>query len=552
MAAAGWEVVIPLDCEGGKQAIARILEDPDRELEQRLQLILRRSADTEIGRKYGLGDVGSLDELRDRVPPTPYSEMKPYITRMVEREEGDLLFPGTATFYAQTSGTSGDPKLFPYTSDEARFGALRLGCVIQGIEDAHPGSTSSALTFFGRGREQATARGVPIGSAAGYILDLFDHPWINWLPTALWGIADFDARYYSALRVTIPRRVRMIGAFNPSTVLMLFDKAAQFGDRLVNDLRSGGLSSDVNLPSDVRDVLAPELAPAPEAADRLAQALEQRGRFEPLDVWPELSVIVTWKAGMCAHYLPDLAARAPGCPIFSTLYSASEGIFAVPLRTEWIGGIPAVMESVLEFYPAEGSPETGPFVPISQLETGRQYRMLLTNHRGLFRYPIDDVCFVETWEKNCPVIAFSHRHGNTSSLTGEKLTEPQINTAMARVVAASGLRPREFQVAPLWGAPPRYVVLVEFDRADPDRDQLQALAREFDRALDDLNVEYASKRKSARLGPAAVGLLRSGEFERMRRERTEDRGRSDAQVKIPRLVRELVHLDDYSIEDMTE
>jgi hypothetical protein len=551
MAAAPDPRMRALDCQAGGRAIERILEDPEAVMEERLRQLLERGAATEFGRKHRLGAVRSLAEYRDRVPPTRYEDMAPYVARMVEEDAADLLFPGKAVFFAQTSGTSGDPKLFPYSADEVDFGALRLGAVVQAIEDAHAGATSAGVTFFGRGREAVTPGGVPIGSASGFILSLFDHPWLNWMPPEIWEVADFDARYYAALRIAIPRRVRMLKAFNPSTIIMLFDKALEFGSSLVEDLRAGRLSSEVKLPGEVRQALAPHLRPDPDAAERLARVLERRGRFEPLEIWPQLSVIVTWKAGMCAHYLPDLAARAPGCGIFSTIYSASEGIFALPLRTEWRGGIPAVMESVLEFYPANGSPEGGPFVPLSRLEKGQEYRMLLTNHRGLFRYPIDDVSTVETWEKNAPVIAFSHRYGNTSSLTGEKLTEPQVNAAMERALAGRGLRPRDFQVAPLWASPPHYVVLVEFEGPDPGEAALRDLAQAIDRALHDLNVEYASKRKTARLGPAAVGVLRAGEFERMRRERSSDRGRSDAQVKIPRLVRELANLDDYSITSTT-
>jgi hypothetical protein len=209
------------------------------------------------------------------------------------------------------------------------------------------------------------------------------------------------------------------------------------------------------------------------------------------------------------------------------------------------------METVLEFYPADATPEPGTFVPLTRLEPARDYRMLLTNHRGLYRYPLDDVIRVEAWHGKAPVIAFSHRYGNTSSLTGEKLTEVQINAAMERALGGRALRPKEFQVAPLWGSPPRYLVVVEFEGRDPSDDELRELAQALDRAITTLNVEYASKRKTDRLGPPVLGLLRSGEFERMRRARTADRGRSDAQVKIPRLIRELVKVEDYAIQRLT-
>ena len=210
------------------------------------------------------------------------------------------------------------------------------------------------------------------------------------------------------------------------------------------------------------------------------------------------------------------------------------------------------MTSVIEFYPADVSPETGPFLPPSGLQVGQEYRMLLTNSRGLYRYELEDVVVVESKEGNAPVIAFSHRLGNTSSLTGEKLTEVQVNLSMDSALAGASSRPRDFQLAPMWGEPPRYLLVAEYEGGSPPSEALHQLLAAFEEGLQRMNVEYASKRKSGRLRSPQFATLRVGEFERLRKERTEDRGRSDAQVKIPRLIRSLRTLDDYRTESVYE
>jgi hypothetical protein len=316
----------------------------------------------------------------------------------------------------------------------------------------------------------------------------------------------------------------------------LFKKGAEFGDALVDDLTRGSLEAGPPGTESVAARFKHLLQPAPEAAARLRQSLRAHGAFLPTEVWPHLEVLQAWKAGACAHYIPMLRERAPGCAVRPMATSSSEAQLMVPLSDEWDGGIPALRATVLEFLPEDAGPTPDAFLDALELEEGRGYCVALTNRRGLYRYLMDDVFFVEGRHGNMPILRFSHRKGVTSSLTGEKLTEAHVQGALeATGDALAGVV--DFQLVPEWGEPPRYVLLLELS-GTLGLDRLQNALRAFEEGLVRANVEYAAKRSSGRLGAPEMIVLESGEFERMRRAASV--GRSDAQVKIVHLKKDLL------------
>ena len=79
-----------------------------------------------------------------------------------------------------------------------------------------------------------------------------------------------------------------------------------------------------------------------------------------------------------------------------------------------------------------------------------------------------------------------------------------------------------------------YVFAVELDGTVPSRMQLARLLAEIDAALAALNLEYAQKRQSRRLGPPVLCVMKTGWFERSTA-RAVRAGSRDAQFKAPLL-----------------
>ena len=121
------------------------------------------------------------------------------------------------------------------------------------------------------------------------------------------------------------------------------------------------------------------------------------------------------------------------------------------------------------------------------------------------------------------MVEFLGKGDRFANLTGEKLSEHHVTQAMAKVGWAVGA----YTVAPVWNeAQPHYAILVE------EAESLTPLAA-LDEALADVNVEYAAKRQSGRLGPIRAAILPPGTWATWDRERLVKSGGSAEQYKRP-------------------
>jgi hypothetical protein len=140
-----------------------------------------------------------------------------------------------------------------------------------------------------------------------------------------------------------------------------------------------------------------------------------------------------------------------------------------------------------------------------ELDTGGVYRVIMTTSAGLYRYDIGDCVRVAGYEGQAPILEFLHRGARVSSITGEKLTEWHVTTAMERAGEAFGLIHTSFVIAPVWAELPFYRVYLENHQVDR-----VGFGRRIDEELSRLNIEYASKRSSQRLGPVEIESLPNG------------------------------------------
>jgi hypothetical protein len=195
-----------------------------------------------------------------------------------------------------------------------------------------------------------------------------------------------------------------------------------------------------------------------------------------------------------------------------------------------------------EFIPEEEKGTNDPSVLLAhELQEGRNYYILLTTSSGLCRYDIQDVVRCTGFLGTTPLLEFLNKGAHISSITGEKISENQVVTAVRECLGPLRLDLGHFTVAPAWGEPPRYRFLVEESNL-PSADMGTRLVAETDRCLKNLNPEYNEKRHTGRLGPMALQLLPQGTWDRFCRKRQSQLGGSIEQYKHPCLV---PHLEFY-------
>ena len=523
------------------------------EAQQRLlREILKTNAETEFGRRHGFGGITSLPEFQERVPICGYQDLEPYITAAMEGKPAQLTRHPPVLF-TTTSGTTGASKYIPMTREGKRAKSRLTWLWLCGLYRDHPGVVGGRiLSVVSPEVESYAPSGVPCGAESGHAYRTLPKPVQSMYtaPYAVFTIGDYEAKYYTLLRLAAGQDISCIATVNPSTIVLLAERLGQHTEAIIRDVRNGSLSQDFAVPEAIRSSL--HLRPDPERARHLEQAAAAGdGVLRPGLAWPTLAAIGCWKGGTVGAYLAKFDTYFPQRPPIRDLgYYATELRGSVPLSDQGDAGVAAVGTNLLEFHPAEDdrAPEGRDLLPIERLEVGQRYFVYVTNGSGLYRYDMNDIVEVVGHHGKAPLIRFIQKGKGVVSFTGEKLYEVQVIAAVEEALAA--LRGRYHFIAAVAelvdGTIPRLVFLTEFDAPISDHDG-SALVDRIDAALGTHNSEYETKRKSLRYGAPILRVVRSGEYDRYRRRMVEG-GRSDGQFKILRLTSDTSFAAEFEAE----
>ena len=504
--------------------------------------MLKRNSDTAIGRKYDFASISSIEDFQQKVPILDYKDHEPYIQASLQGEPRQLTAQSPC-FYATTSGTTGTPKYIPVTPESRSAKSRLLRVWLSKLHLDHPKIFSGRmLSVVSPEVESMSPSGVPCGAESGHGYRSAPKPMkaIYSSPYDTFEIKDYDAKYYTLLRIAVAQSVTFLFSCNPSTVLLLAQRMGEFAQDIIDDIRNGTLSDKFEVPDKIRGECEPYMQPDPDRADELQEILQRTGSLTPKDVWPHLCVIACWKGGSVGTYLkkfskyfsPDVAIRDLG-------YLSSENRGSIPLTDAGISGPLSVATNFFEFLPEDhqGVPEPGDLLTIDQLAEGESYYIYVTTLAGLYRYDMNDIIQVMGYYENTPMIRFLQKGKGVISFTGEKLYESQVITAVERaLVSISGQYDFITALGELEDDKPRYTFLVEFDQP-PDDEQALVWLKEMDAQLQKLNIEYHGKRDSKRLWPAALKIIKPGEFGRYRKRMVEG-GKLDGQFKTLKLTKD--------------
>ena len=399
------------------------------------------------------------------------------------------------------------------------------------LERKRNGSFSKGAVLTGKCREGSTADGTLICSSSGAVRNIFSsHPFFLSAPEDVYEEIDTTTRWLQmGFFLCQHQELRMLAALNPSTILTFLKILHDHREELAQSIKIG---------------IAPrsqmKANSSEEVSERILAAQKIAGRLAPSSIWPHLDTICIWRSAGAQHYLPTFEKLSPTSTLWPMHSASTEAALLVPLAESHSGGYPSLRATYFEWFEAGGSHKD--CVPIEELDIDKSYRVAVTNFRGLFRYLLEDEFRVVEKPSKTPILELVGRIGMTSSLTGEKLTSTQIMSAVASIEKNTI---DEFQVCPVWGDPPAYVLIVSLSEM-VNSNQLESWLRIFEDTLCDLNNEYRSKRKSHRLGVPRMWITDDG-FLNLRRALTEDQNRSDAQYKHVHLQKNFVDEKNYNI-----
>ena len=463
-----------------------------------LARLLADAAGTQWAAAHRYAPGMDYDRFAERTPISTYDDFKDDIDRM-RRGEADVLCKGRVKWYAKSSGTTNDKSKFIPVS--ARY-----------LRDTHYAGGTDAVALYLRNNPKSR-----LFDGRALILGGSHAPNYN-LPHSL--VGDLS----SILIENINPLVNLVRT--PSKKVALLSDFEEKRDRIAAVASRQNVTNLSGVPSWMMAVLN--------------RVIELPGK--PIcEVWPNLEVF--FHGGVAFTPYREQYRRLianPGMHYMET-YNASEGFFGLQDDPADSAMLLMIDYGVFyEFVPLEdvGMPEAQA-VPLWEVETGRNYAMVITTTGGLWRYMIGDtVRFTQTDPYKFVIT------GRTKSFInafGEELIVDNAERGLQAACAATGAQVKDYTAAPVFmndRGSCRHQWLIEFDRPPQS---LETFAEKLDQALQTLNSDYEAKRyKNLTLQRLEVIAAPKGLFDLW----LKSKGKLGGQHKVPRLCNDRRIMDE--------
>jgi hypothetical protein len=458
-------------------------------------------------------------EFQENVRPGTYDDFVPEIDRM-KKGEPDVLWPGTCSLYARSSGIrSGVARSVPVTKemlkhfkvtglDSILWYTARVGnCSVLRGRHLFLGGSTAVTPLPDNGPFEAFSCDLSAIGALnlpGWVKKNYYEP-----GSEIAQIADWKEKIAAITERTAGADISLLAGF-PGWVLLLADALLAKG--------AGGGGRAKNLQ----------------------------------EIWPHLQCFM--HGGVPITPFQDELRSVLGPTVnFHEVFEASEGFFAAQ-DADASAGLRMMADSGIffEFLPMSDFDEARihslgtKVVPISGVTAGVDYALLLTTPAGLARYVIGDVVrFIST---EPPRISYVGRTGLRLNSFGEGVTEKEVTDALISVCRHNGWNTVNFHVAPFYTPSPvgqprcRHEWWVELKPGTSITPTGPIIALELDTELKRLNPEYASLRNRGALEAPFVRLVMPGVFEHWMRHHGKWGGRN----KMPRCSSDRVVADELS------
>lgn len=482
-----------------QREIARFAQNTDSIQRKQLLALLWSAQHTEWGLKYDYKSIRGYMDFCRRVPVQTYEDIKPYVSRMINGEKG-ILWPSVVKWYAKSSGTTHDKsKFLPVTPEILRNCHYRGGFDTVSLYLRNNPSSH----FFSK-------KGLILGgSHSPSPLNQKSH------------CGDLSA----VLLQNLNPLVNLIRV--PAKRIILMDEWESKIKAIVDSTWNKDVNSLSGVPSWMLVLIK--------------SVLQKAGKEYLTDVWPNLEVF--FHGGISFEpYRDQYKALIPSDKMhYMETYNASEGFFGIQ-------DDPADNSLLLmldygifyEFIPMnEVGTEQPTLLPLEEVETGKNYAMVITTAGGLWRYQIGDTIRFTSLFPHKFVI--SGRTKNYINAFGEELMVDNADKAISIVCRQTGAKVKEYTAAPLFmldKAKGRHQWFIEFEKKPLS---LKEFATLLDQTLQQLNSDYEAKRyKEISLQPLEIILAREGSFYTWLKQK----GKLGGQHKIPRLSNDRNHIEE--------
>ncbi len=489
----------------GANALRRLDEVSKRAVaasEETLLKILKDNADTEYGRKYGFANIHSVEEYKKAVPFSSYDDYEPYISRMINNDEENLITAYPVRHYALSSGSVGVPKHIPVSQATLDNYSIYGANTVFGVMDEYYHNTTGKSYKDGyclntlEAPPMMTSNGVPKGAISGTALRPLADMLSNFMTSPaelIFPSEQMDMKYLK-LRFALPERrvICMTAAFMTSLVDLMTWLESNW-ESICDDIEKGVIGEGVQISPETRRKFESMLKPDPKRAEELREEFRKGFKEIVIRIWPDFQWLGAIGTGGFSQYTLKMRYYTGRNIPYSYLnYAASESLMAVERRTGEDGFVLLPDGGFYEFIPADSDDEETTLT-IDQLEEGKDYEIIVTNLSGFYRYKIKDVIRVKGFYNEAPLVSFLYRKNQMISIAGEKTNEEALRWSVARFQDDTGKLVRDYSIyADVESKPGRYVMLMELDEEVPD-EVLGEYRDIIERRLGEANPSFGKK-----------------------------------------------------------
>ena len=264
----------------------------------------------------------------------------------------------------------------------------------------------------------------------------------------------------------------------------------------------------------------------------LKRVMELKGTDNLAEVWPNLEMFFHGGVAFTPYREQYKQLIRSDKMHYMETYNASEGFFGLQSDPTDPAMLLMIDYGVFyEFLPMDEFDSPNPHVvPLTGVEVGKNYAMLISTACGLWRYMIGDT--VKFTSKDPYKFIITGRTKHFINAFGEELMVDNAEQGLARACKETGAQVAEYSAAPVFmgaDAKCRHQWLIEF-AVMPD--SLEKFAEILDNTLQEINSDYEAKRhKNITLQPLEIIVARPKLFHDWLKEK----GKLGGQHKVPRL-----------------
>ncbi|WP_299046671.1 GH3 auxin-responsive promoter family protein [uncultured Polaribacter sp.] len=453
-----------------KHQMELFLKYPNDVQEELLFKLLHTAKNTEFGKENGFAFIKTYAEFAEKVPIQKYESFEPLIERCRKGEQ-NLFWPTKIKWFAKSSGTTNAKSKFIPVSDEA-------------LEYCHMKAGKDMLCLYINNNPKTqlfVGKGLRLGGSSEVYKD--------------------NNSYFGDLSAIITENLPFWVDFSstPSQEVALMSEWETKMEAIIEETIHEDITSLVGVPSWMLVLLH--------------RVLEKTGKNSILEVWPNLEVY--FHGGVNFNpYREQYKKIIPKADFkYYETYNASEGFFAIQDRNGSKELLLMLDYGIFyEFIPmSQYKGENSVVIPISKVEKGIDYALVITTNGGLWRYMIGDTIRFTSLEPYRIKITGRTRH--YINVFGEELNIENVEDALKLTCEKTNSLIKEYTVGPIFMDGKEkggHEWIIEFAQKP---ESINYFTEILDNSLKSINSDYEAKRyKNMTLTLPKVHMARENLF----------------------------------------